>query len=292
VEAMQVVEKASSINEIAKAHARLAQSKGDLVTAEVRHNALENEYGKLLEQFVVATAQQAGLMRLPPAVIQAGIRYLAIAGTDPALVAEWNALPGVVEASNVSTNAQADTGRSAKRRPRRPGPGQALVSVKISKREGKKCVPSLRDAGLKWDGKHIDFRGIVDASDVEMLRARFPNCVIVDGQDQIDDVLNGEELDGIAGAVGNPLTTPEPSPTDIDAGLTSGSDDPQFATKDPQPPGEADEAGSEALDEEAKSKSEDVGLPQVTRLGPRSQTRQSGISAFSRLPARPAPKGS
>jgi hypothetical protein len=285
---MQVTEKASSINEIAKAHARLVQSKDDLATAEARHNVVENEYGGLLEQFVVATAQQAGLMRLPPAVIQAGVRYLAIAGTDPALVAEWNAVPGVVDASNVSTNAQAGTGRSTGRRSRRPGPGQALVSIKITKREGKKCVPSLGDAGLKWDGKHIDFRGIVDAGDVEMLRARFPNCVIVDGQDQIDDVLNGGEPDGIAGANGSPLTTPEPSPTDIDAGLAAGSDDPQFAAEDPQPPGKAAEAGSEASDEEAKSKSDDVGLPQVTRVGP----HPPGISPFSRLPTRPAPKGS
>jgi len=287
---MRVTEKASSINEIAKAHARLVQSKDDLATAEARHNVVENEYGELLEQFVVDTAQQAGLMRLPPAVIQAGIRYLAIAGTDPALVGGWNAVPGVVDVSNVSTNAQAGTGRSTGRRSRRPGPGQALVSIKITKREGKKCVPSLRDSGLKWDGKHIDFRGIVDAGGVEMLRARFPNCVIVDGQDQIDDVLNGGAPDGIAGGAGNPLTTPEPSPTDIDAGPVAGLHDPRFESGDAEPRAEAAEAGSEASDEVAGSKNEDVGLPQATRADPRPQT-PPGISPFSRLPARPTPKG-
>jgi hypothetical protein len=285
---MQATEK-TSINEIAKVHARLVQSAEDLTAAVARHGEVENEYGGLLEQFVVATARQAGLMHLPLAVIQAGIRYLAIVGDDPAVVAEWNATPGVAEAPNVPTGTQADASRSTRRRSRRPGPGQALVSVKITKGEGEKCAPSLRDSGLKWDGKHIGYRGIVDAGDVNVLCARFPTCVIVDRQGQLDDVLSGAP-DGNAGANGSPLMTPEPSPTDFDAGPVAGSDDPQIAAEDPQPRAEAAEAGSEASDEVAGPKSEDVGLPQATGVDPRPQTRPPGISPFSRLPARPAPK--
>ena len=290
---MKATDKSSPINEIAKVHARLVQSKVDLTVAEMRHGEVENEYGKLLEQFVVATARQAGLMHLPPAVIQAGIHYLAAAGADPSLVAEWNATPGVADAANMSTEIEAGNGRSTGRRPRRPGPGQALVFVKITKREGGRCVPNLRDSGIKWDGKHNHYRGIVDAGDVDMLRQRFPNSVIVYEQGrQAHDVANGGAPDGIVGANGNPLTTPEPSPTNINASPAAGSDDPRFAAAKPQPRAEAAEVVSEASDEVARSKSEDIGLPQATRVDSRPQTRPPGISPFGRLPARPTPKGS
>jgi hypothetical protein len=197
------VNKALSINEIAKIHARLVQSRDDLTSAEARHGEIETEYGDQLERFVVSTAQRAGLMRLPPAVIQAGIHYLAVAGKDPSLVAEWNATPGVPDAANMSTEIETRACRSTGRRPRRPGPGQVIVIVKITKREGKTCVPNLGDSGIKWNGKHNHYRGIVDAGDVDKLRTRFPNCVMMDGQDnQIGDALNGGAPDDIAGANG------------------------------------------------------------------------------------------
>jgi hypothetical protein len=206
---MKAAKKASSINEIAKFLALVVQSKEDLTAAEARHGEIENEYGDLLERFVVTTALRAGLMRLPPAVIQAGIHYLSVAGKDPAVVVEWNATPGVAAAANVSTDIEAGAGRSTGRRSRRPGPGQVIVIVKITKREGERRVPNLRSSGIKWSGKHNHYRGVVDASDVDKLRARFPNCVTVDGQDnQVDDVLNGGAPDGISGASGNPLTEP------------------------------------------------------------------------------------
>ena len=289
---MKAAKKASSINEIAKVHTRLVRSKDDLTAAEARHGEIENEYGDLLERFVVTTAQQAGLMRLPPAVIQAGIHYLAVAGKDPSLVAEWNAAPGVPDAVSVSTDAEAGGVRSTGRRSRRPGPDEVIVVVKITKREGERCVPNLRSSGVKWSGKHNHYRGVVDASDVDKLRTRFPSCVTVDGQDNlVNDVLNGGAPDGISGARGNPLTMPEPSPANIDAGRGAGSDDPRSGAGDPQPRAEADETGSDACDEGARSKSEDVGLPQVT-FDQRPQTRSHGISPFNRLPVRPTPKGS
>lgn len=52
---MKAAKKASSINEIAKVHTRLVQSKDDLTAAEARHGEIENEYGDLLERFVVTT---------------------------------------------------------------------------------------------------------------------------------------------------------------------------------------------------------------------------------------------
>jgi hypothetical protein len=258
-----------------------------------RHAEIESKYGNLLERFVITTSQRAGLMRLPPAVIQAGIHYLAVAGKDPALVAEWNATSGVADAANVSTDIEAGGVRSTGRRSRRPGPGQVLVFVKIKKREGEKC--NLRSLGFRWSGKDSHFGAIVDGSEVEGLRSRFPDCVTVDGKhNQIVGVLGGGTVDGAPLASGDPLTMPVPSPTNIEAAPTAGSDDPQSSAGESEPQAEPAETRSDVSDAVARSKSasKDIGLPQAAKVDPRPQTKPHGASPFSRLPTRPSPKGS
>jgi hypothetical protein len=282
---MKAAKKASSINEIARYHARVVQSNDELAAAEARHGAIKNEYGELLLQFVITTAHQAGLMRLSPAVIQAGIHYVAVAGTDPAVVVEWTATAEVADAVNSSTT------RPTGRRPRHPGPGKVIVLVKITKREGERCVPSLRSSGIKWSGKHNHYRGIVDRSDVEALRTRFPNCVRMDGEgNQIDGSLGGGAVDVIPSADGDPLTASDPSLTNIEAVLAAGSDDPQSSV---QPNAKSSEAGSDASNELARSNvADDIGIPQAAKSGSRPQIRPHGASPFNRLPTRPSSKES
>ena len=156
---MKAAKKASSINEIAKVHTRLVQSKDDLTAAEARHGEIENEYGDLLERFVVATAQQAGLMRLPPAVIQAGIHYLAVAGKDPSLVAEWNAAPGVPDAVSVSTDAEAGGVRSTGAQVPTSWPGRGHRCCQDHQTRRRKVCSEFAQLGsqVEWEAQPLSW---------------------------------------------------------------------------------------------------------------------------------------
>lgn len=87
---------------------------------------------------------------------------------------------------------------------------------------------------------------------------------------------------------------PVPSPTNIEATPTAGSDDPQSPAGESEPQAEPAETRSDVSDAVARSKiaSKDIGLPQAAKVDPRPQTKPHGASPFSRLPTRPSPKGS
>jgi hypothetical protein len=86
------------------------------------------------------------------------------------VVLEWSAISGLGGSAAASTNIGTGALRSPGRRPRSPGPGQVLVIVNVTKREGNESVPNLRSSNVKWNGKHNDFQGIVDKNEVDGLR--------------------------------------------------------------------------------------------------------------------------
>jgi hypothetical protein len=184
----------SQISELTKIGARVTLSEEQVVAAALERDAIKSKYRELMNQFVLTTAQKANLVGLPPAVIEAGIHYVSVAGKDPAVVLEWNAVSGlgssVVTAKNTGTGAFRTPGPRA----RTPGPGQVVVIVGVTKREGEECVPDLRSMNIKWNGKRNHYRGIKNRSEIDDLRARFPNKVTVEGDEvaQTDSIVNDQ----------------------------------------------------------------------------------------------------
>jgi hypothetical protein len=135
----------SQISELTKVGAHVLRSEEHVVVAATERDAIKSKYKELINQFLLTTAETAYLIELSPAVIKAGIHYVAIAGKDPAVVLEWSKISGLGGPAAASTNPGTGASRNPGRRPRSPGPGQVLVIVDITKREGNESRPSLRN---------------------------------------------------------------------------------------------------------------------------------------------------
>jgi hypothetical protein len=284
----------SQISELTKIGARVMRSEEHVVAAAIERDAIKSKYTALINQFLLTTAQTANLMGLPPAVIEAGIHYVAIAGKDPAVVLEWSAIAGLGGSAVTPMNTGSDALRTPGRRARTPGPGQVLVIVNVTKREGNESVPSLRSSNVKWNGKHNDFRGIVDKNEVDGLRVRFPNKVTVEGDvAQTSTVLDDQMMKGGAAADTNPLTTP------------GASSDSAFTNDEVLPPGQRDERL--ATEESQKQSTNATSGGPRDSVGPGnaakpdtmlhaakddlpSRPKPYGGSPFGRLPVKPSPK--
>lgn len=272
----------SQIAELTKMSARVLSSNEQAAAAVAERDKILTNYNKQIDEFIVSIARTANLEDLDPAVIEAGIRYIAVAGRDPAVTAEWNAIAEPVCANPVSPNTNDSVSRIPVRRPRTPGPGQVIVVVEVKKREGEDCVPDLRSSNVKWSGRHNHYRGIVDSDKVDGLRARFPNRVTVERVGETNGGLNGHMTNG---AAARPLTT-----IGLDSDSASGNAEARMVEERDvvvaaeHPEGQSTKSASGGLRDliEAENAAQPI-LPHEAKGFPKAY----GGSPFSRLGAKP-----
>jgi hypothetical protein len=265
----------SQISELTKIGARVARSEEHVVAAAIERDAIKSKYQELMNQFVLTTSQKANLVGLPPAVIEAGIHYVAVAGKDPAVVLEWNAISGLQSSAVTATNTGTGALRTPGRRARTPGPGQVVVIVGVTKREGEECLPDLRSMQIKWNGKRNHYRGIKNRSEIDDLRARFPNKVTVEGDEvaQTDIILNDQMAKGTSAAASPPK---------------AGRREERLAAEDSQEQSTAPGGSRDSVKSDNAAELDTV--PHAAKDDVRARPKPYGGSPFGRLPTKPSPK--
>jgi hypothetical protein len=286
----RAVRTSSQIAELTKMSARVLLSEEQVVAAAVERDTILSKYKKQINEFIVSIAGKANLVDLNPAVIEAGIRYIAIAGRNPAVVAEWNAIAELGGADVVSTNTKEAVSRLPVRRARTPGPGQVIVVVDVKKREGEECVPDLRNSNVKWSGRHNHYRGIVDSDKVDGLRARFPNRVTVERVGETNGVLNDQMMNSVTVADAHPPTTTGPasdSASGNDEAPVAGQRDAYLAAEDFE--GQPNKAASDELrySVDLENAAEPSTMPHDVKDDQLTRSKPYGGSPFSRLRAKP-----
>jgi hypothetical protein len=266
----------SQISELTKIGARVTRSEEQVVAAAIERDAIKSKYQELMNEFVLKTAQKANLAELLPAVIEAGIHYVSVAGKDPAVVLEWNAISGLGASAVAATNTGNGALRTPGRRARTPGPGQVVVIVGVTKREGEECVPDLRSSKIKWNGKRNHYRGIMNRSEIDDLRARFPNKVTVEGDEvaQTDSFVNDQMAKSTSAA--------DPSP------LKAGRREERLAAEDSQEHSTAPGGSRDSVKSDNAAELDTV--PHAAKDDVRARPKPYGGSPFGRLPTKPSPK--
>lgn len=130
----------------------------------IAHNKM---YETELDAFILRTARDAGLTKLSPSAIDAGIREVARKGRDPDIVAEWTTKDACAEPS-----AEPKPSRTIKSRSRRPGPGQVVVQIEVTKAAGEQNT-TLNRLGFVWNGRSNRYRAVVDDTALPDLRGEF-----------------------------------------------------------------------------------------------------------------------
>jgi hypothetical protein len=272
----KVARKSSQISELTNIGARVMRIEENMAAAAVERDAHKSKYKQLIDRFLLTTAEKANLMELTPAIIEAGIHYISAAGKDPAVVLEWNAISGLGGSAVAATNIGTGAWRPPGRRARTPGPGQVVVIVGVTKREGEECVPNLRSMNIKWNGKRNHYRGIRNRSEIDDLRARFPNKVTVEGDEvaQTDSIVNDQMAKGTSAADASPLK--------------GGRREERLAAEDSQEQSTAPGGSRDFVESDNAAKADT--MPHAAKDDLRARPKPYGGSPFGRLPAKPSPK--
>jgi hypothetical protein len=272
----KVARTSPQISELTNIGARVMRIEENMAAAAVERDAHKSKYKQLINQFLLTTVEKANLMELTPAIIEAGIHYISVAGKDPAVVLEWSAISGLGGSAVTATNTGTGALRTPGRRARTPGPGQVVVIVGVTKREGEECVPDLRSMNIKWNGKRNHYRGIMNRSEIDDLRARFPNKVTVEGDEvaQTDSIVNDQMAKGTSAADASPLK--------------AGRREERLAAEESQDQSTAPGGSWDFVESDNAAKPDT--MPHAAKDDLRARPKPYGGSPFGRLPAKPSPK--